>query len=198
MPLVILEGLTGAGKSSTLAALVQQLQAQSAELQIVYEEETFGELMAEMAIRKENPCHRLQTILARLQTDTAGAQPKKWLLLERFHPSYYALLPDWSLYQAIDQQLAALGARLVLLGYPAEALASRALYRMEREAEGWSQGFLALYGSEALALAALETSRCQRIEACQLSALTCLEIDTSQQIWDVYATRILDWAGTLA
>ncbi|HEY9841586.1 MAG: hypothetical protein ACAI44_08975 [Candidatus Sericytochromatia bacterium] len=193
MSLLILEGLTGAGKSSTLAELKTLIEASGQRLKIFYEEESFGELMEELAVAGgtfAGLCHRLEEILERLPELSAD-----WVILERFHPSYYALCPDWELYRQIDDRLAQLQTRLVLLSYP-EALAhARALYRSEREAEGWSAGFIARYGSETLALDALHSSLRLRAEAVSLSRLQTLTIDTSDQDWQGAARRILDWAA---
>lgn len=190
MPIVILEGLTGAGKSSTLEALQAALQARGHNHKIIYEEETFGELMDELANGVEDSalCHRLEAVLAGL------SQGPELVILERFHPSYFALRPEWELYEAIDQRLDELGAQLVLLTYPPEKVVSRALYRNERESEGWSQGFIDLYGSEAAALSALSSSLRLRTEAVHMSALPLLTIDTSSMDWAGTANAILDWA----
>lgn len=197
MPILILEGLTGAGKSSTLAALAQQLAAAGASCRIVYEEESFGELMDELADPQSatdgHPglCRRLEVILGELEAPVSPMPA--WVILERFHPSYYALLPEWERYAAIDARLAALGAKLVLLGYPEDLIRTRALYRGEREAEGWSTGFIALYGSEQAALDALISSWRLRAEACERSAMPCLRLDTSDRDWDATAAAIRVW-----
>lgn len=192
MPLLILEGLTGAGKSSTLEYLVSQLAAAGRSLTIFYEEESFGELMDELAEANGQAypgmLRRLEAILAQLPAQTA-----EWVILERFHPSYYALLPQWELYQAIDARLAELGARQVLLGYPPELVAARALYRHERDSEGWSEGWLRMHGSEAGAIEVLTSSLNQRREAVARSALPSLQLDTSAQDWPAVAAAIVSW-----
>lgn len=189
MPLLVIEGLTGAGKSSVLAALSEGLQARDASCSIIYEEETFGELMDELN-QPEPPADllwRLKSVLAGLPEQTSD-----WIILERFHLSYYALLPEWERYREIDQQLVSLGARLVLLSYPPERVSERALYRHERV--GWSEGYIALYGSEQAALEALQTSLSQREQAFSLSQLPKLRLDTSDRDWPAYAEHIRRWA----
>ena len=188
MPLLVIEGLTGAGKSSVLTALSEGLQARNASCSIIYEEETFGELMDELN-QPEPPADllwRLNAVLAGLSALTSD-----WVILERFHLSYYALLPEWERYRVIDQQLVSLSARLVLLSYPPEMVSERALYRHERE--GWSEGYIALYGSEQAALEALQTSLIQREQAFNLSQLPKLRLDTSAADWKQTAVELMRW-----
>lgn len=188
MRLLLLEGLTGAGKSSTLASLQRRLRSAGAACAIFYEEATFGELMDELAAGVSGPqlCWRLETVLAMLPPPGVD-----WVILERFHPSYYALHPQWELYAGIDARLAQLGARLVLLDYPDDRLAERALYRHERS--GWSDGWLQRAGSETAALAELGASLQARREAAARSRLPVLRLDTSARDWEQAAAAIQAW-----
>jgi hypothetical protein len=183
---VILEGLTGAGKTHTIAAMRELGLAPAT---VVPEEETFGELMDELD-GPVDPAHlvrRLTAVCARLGDD---------FLLERFHLSYYALVPDWSHYAAIDAHLATLGVSLVLLGVG--DLRGRSLLRAEHGHTDW-QHFAERYGSEENALAALDASQARRFEALRLTALRHLVIDTEARAWHDYARTIAAWAtGTPA
>ncbi len=190
MSLLVIDGLTGTGKSSVLTALISRLKTLQASYRVIYEEETFGELMDEIrAGVPENFCWRLKAVLnklSELQTD--------WVILERFYLSYYALVPEWARYSEFDQQLNKLGAQLVLLTYPPERVAQRALYRYERQ--GWAEGYIDLYGSEAATLEALQTSLKQREKAFELSQLPKLKIDTSASDWTAYAELIQNWVSS--
>src|ERR1700736_4265968 len=125
MPGIILEGLTGAGKTHTLEAL-QKHPSFPTLLQkgrIVFEEETLGELVVELkdpTIPPTERCARLNHVLYEIQQETAALPHESVFVLERFHHSYYALIPNWSLYSAIDQALNALHYKTVLLDYSAD------------------------------------------------------------------------------
>lgn len=113
-----------------------------------------------------------------------------WVILERFHPSYYAQIPEVERYTAYDQRLAEWGFTLVLLDLPDQALKARSLYRYEREAEGWIAGNLSFYGSEAEAIAAFQLSQQRRREYARLSQMPVLQLDTSAQNWATLAAAL--------
>jgi hypothetical protein len=184
---VVLEGLTGTGKTHTIAAL-GRLGALPAVL--VPEDETFGDLTDELdsgAVEPRVLVRRLMAACERLEREQLAS-----FVLERFHPSYYALVPDWDLYGDIDRRLAALGARTVGLTLPDGRLRERSLLRHEFQGRDW-QGLSQRFGSEALALAALERSQRQRLEAVGLSQLPSLTLDTDAMAWDEYAAAIVEF-----
>src|SRR5277367_1525332 len=90
---------------------------------VVSEDETFGDFMEEMAKTKELAflLRRLWSVRDRVSNDGASSS----FLLERFHPSYYALLPTWAAYEELDAQLAALGVSVVLLWVNEESIRER-------------------------------------------------------------------------
>jgi hypothetical protein len=190
---LILEGITGAGKSSTLAALARcrsrppWLEA----ARIVPEEETLGELMAEdlqdPARSVTERIARLTRVLAQISAAPPGAPG---FVLERFHLSYHALQPDWTPYLAMDAALAEQGFRQVLLTIPEAEIRRRSLHREDRVEEPWAQGMIDHFGSEDLATAALMASRKHRLDCCAWTRLPTLVIDTSAMEWDDYAQQI--------
>jgi hypothetical protein len=191
MPRVIIEGLTGFGKTSTIRAM---LAARPARL---YDEDaTFDDFMtkvtADPLMPREERTGRLEGILDGLERETAAGEPAD-CIFERFHLTYHALDGDWSTYRAIDERAAALGMRIVLLNLPDESLAGRSLYRAEYGGADW-QGRIEHLGSESAALADLRLSQQRRRDALQLSALPHLVVDTREMDWVAYATRIWSWS----
>lgn len=190
---LILEGVTGAGKSSTLAALAR-CEARPpwlAAARLVPEEETLGELMAEdlqdPARSTAERTARLTRILAQISAAPPGAPG---FLLERFHLSYYALQPDWTPYLAIDAALAEQGFRQVLLTLPEAEIRRRSLHRVDRAEEPWAQGMIDYFGTEDLATRALMASRQRRLDCCAWTRLPTLVIDTSAMDWASTARQI--------
>lgn len=179
---ILLEGLTGTGKSSTIAALRRLGLAPAL---VVPEEETFGDFMDELADGTKDDAFRLR----RLEAIRHRVRHEPSFLLERFHVSYYALLPRWALYEAIDAELADLGVTLVLLRIDEARLRSRSLLREEHGRTDW-QSLGEHFGSEEKALAALRDSQRRRVDALALTRLRTITIDTGAQDWDAYARQI--------
>ena len=179
---VILEGVTGTGKSSTIAALARPPL-------VISEEETFGELMDETTREPAVFLRRLDAVCTRLEQERPAG-----FLLERFHLSYFALEPTWSSYREIDARLVDLGVSIVLLVVPEERLRDRSLMREEYGATDW-QGFVMHFGSEEKALEALRVSQARRIEALSLTLLRSTVIDTSAKDWPAYAAALLRSGG---
>ncbi len=186
---IILEGLTGTGKSSTLAAMHR---AALTPALVVPEDDTFGDLMDELArgpLDTSRLTHRLDAITTRLERE----RPPE-VLLERFHLSYYAQVPDWARYRELDLRLADLGVSLALLVVPDAVLKARSLCRAEYGDTDW-QGFVAHYGSEHNAIEALRRSQDRRLEALTRTQLPHLTVDTSGLDWDTYALTIARWSA---
>ena len=197
MRILIIEGVTGAGKSQTLRALGRQpaFAARLGPGRVVFEEDTLGEVMDEIAQLGGPPARhvwRLDRVLAALEHESTAA-PEARFVLERFHLSYYALLPDWELYEAYERALARLGCASVLLTLDPSALAVRSLERADRRGTGWADGMIAHYGSRDAALAAIARSQQRRLGALALTRLPTRIIDTTGQTWDDYASEILKW-----
>jgi hypothetical protein len=193
---LVLDGVTGAGKSQTLRAL-QAHPAWSDLLQggrVIPEEETLGEFMAELQQPDRSITERLARlyqVLAELEHAALVAGKNSGFVLERFHLSYYALLPDWQLYRKIDDRLHALQGQLVLLEFAPQHVAERALDRVDRQTSTWTQEMIAYYGSRAAALEAITLSQTRRQASLALTTLPSLTIETSAMDWAAYADQII-------
>ncbi|MEO6063253.1 MAG: hypothetical protein ABIQ99_15060 [Thermoflexales bacterium] len=197
MRILIIEGVTGAGKSETLRALGRQPEfaARLGPGRVISEEDTLGDVMDEIAQLGGPPARhawRLDRVVAALERES-GAAPDARFVLERFHLSYYALLPDWELYEVYERALERLGCASVLLTLDPSALAERSLERADRRGTEWTEGMLAHYGSRDATLTAIARSQQRRLDALALTRLPTLVIDTTGQAWDDYAREILKW-----
>jgi hypothetical protein len=186
---LVLEGLTGTGKSSTIAALGRLGLAPAC---VVSEEETLGDAMDELPPDgRVGPSftRRLEAVIARLERERPPA-----FLLERGHLSYVALVPRWELVDAFDARLGDLGARLALLVVPDQALAARSLLREEYGGADF-QAFAERFGSVAAALEALRVSQARRVDALARTRLPHRTFDTSSKDWDRVARDVAAWAA---
>lgn len=193
---IVLDGVTGAGKSQTLAALERH--PKFLELlgngRVFMEEETLGEVMDELGELHVPPSKhlwRLERVLNEITTD-ASSEPRGYVL-ERFHWSYYALLPNWDLYKAMDAQLREWNFKTVLLTIAPEDFVARSLERADRDAMEWTEGMIGFYGSREKVLEAMRVSQAQRREAMALSKMPALEIDTGAKDWARYAEQIVEF-----
>ncbi len=195
---LILDGVTGAGKSQTLRAL-QAHPAWPTLLRggrVIPEEETLGEFMAELQqsdLSTTERLGRLYVVLDELEYAASVADQAAGYVLERFHLSYYALLPDWGLYRPIDDRLHALNSQLVLLEFALQLTAERALDRVDRQTSTWTEEMIAYYGSRAAALDAIADSRARRQASLALTRLPSLTIETTAMDWSSYADRIISF-----
>lgn len=193
---ILIDGVTGAGKSQTLAALranpdYAQLQGHG---RIFYEEETLGELMDELedpSIPAEQHLARLEQVLAELEQQAARPPGAYGYVLERFHLTYYALMPSWQLFEPFDRRLRKLGCIAFLLHYDTGQIEQRSLERADRRESGWAEGMRSLYGSQAQAVAAIEQSQQRRLDSIALSQLPIYQIDTTAMDWTYYAQMII-------
>jgi thymidylate kinase len=194
---ILLEGVTGAGKTQTMLALMRHPKFSSllgAE-RIFDEEKTFGEVMTEiqeLGNSSNRHMRRLEQVLSQIERDGRSVREGSVFLLERFHLSYYALLPDWTLYANFDERLATLRCLTVLLQIPEQDLSSRCLDRKDRADTSWSVDMVAHYGSRQAVMDAIIQSTVRRREATQRSQLPILEIDTTSRSWEAYADKIVE------
>ncbi len=192
---IVLEGVTGAGKTQTLHALNQNpdFVRLLGPGRIFEEEQTFGEAMTEIGTSSQpggEHLHRMENVLAEIER-ISHQRADAGFVLERFHPSYYALLPEWDLYADIDQRLARLGFTTVLLKFPASAYAARSLDREELAETPWSEDLHRLFGSRSNALEAIARSVQLRGDAIERSALPHVELSTADRDWTASARAIL-------
>jgi thymidylate kinase len=195
---IIIEGITGAGKSHTLKALCanEGFNAGWAPYDVFREKETFGEFMGELMEHPDDPPERKFLLLQRVITTAKNRAQKTspyHFILERAHYSYYALLPEWALYQTFDDDLRSLNAHIVLLWIPPDELKRRSLYRVDRRE--WGAGFVAFHGDEAKALARFEEVQQLRYEGIKKSSIPHTVIDTSEMDWESYTTEISHSVG---
>lgn len=195
--ILILEGVTGSGKSQILRALGRRpaFATRLGPGRVISEDDTLGEVMDEIAKLGGPPARhlsRLDRILADLEREVKAA-PEARFVLERFHLSYYALLPDWALYLPYERALERLGCASILLTIDPAVLTERSLDRIDRLATDWTAGMVAHYGSREMALGAIAGSQRRRVEALSLTRLPTGVIDTTGQAWDAYAGAILKW-----
>jgi thymidylate kinase len=184
----LIEGVCGTGKSSLIAALTDRLNHQGQMPLVIDEDESFGELMAELDSPATALCWRLEQVLASLPERLTQTEV---CILERFHPSYYAQIPQPELYTAYDRALAELGFSLILLDLPNSALRERSLYRYEREHEDWIAGNISFYGSETQAIEAFQISQERRREYARLTRMPVRIVDTRSQNWQALAEQTL-------
>lgn len=191
MAIVIIEGLTGAGKSSTIAAL------QEVGAKVAFDEDaTFGEYMNEWLSNPQMPvelrARRLLHVLDSVSNPTRRSDPGVHII-ERFHLSYYAIDGEWSFYDLIDERASELGITLALLDFSDDCVPARSLYRNEYGGADW-QSLINIYGSEELALQALRLSQHRRREALTRTRIRNVVINTEQMAWCEYAKTIQQFA----
>jgi hypothetical protein len=186
--ILIIEGVTGAGKSSTIGALQKM-----ANFHLVDEDATFDDFLSEFFVDPDGAARkardRMMGILDDIISDDLGR-----VVLERFHFSMLALGSGWNWYREIDERCAALNCKVINMVLPPELIARRSLRRDEYGGEDW-QRMIPYYGSEEKALSVLRQAQRLRIEALGESHLESKSIETSEKAWDVYALEILHWLG---
>ncbi|HEY1655233.1 MAG TPA: hypothetical protein VGF86_08985 [Candidatus Tumulicola sp.] len=189
MSVIIIEGVTGAGKTSTIAAL-----RGIAAFEYFDEDATFDDFMSEF-LRDPDPAERkaharMAAILDEVETECRSQH----FLLERFYFSQIAIGSNSERYRDLEARCAALKCKVVALTLPDEELAPRCLYRAEYDGRDW-QNFIPYYGSEERAVASIRLAQRRRIDAIERCSLEYRLIDTSEKAWERYAAEIADYAG---
>lgn len=191
---LILEGVTGAGKTTVLEGLLAhpKLDGLLAGGPLLKEAQTFGELMAALRDRSKTDidrCGRLRRIVQKLAALAGEIGGPPGFLFERFHPSYYALMPNWRLYAYMDEALARLGGKLVVLIYPEDQFRRRVL------AHSGGEGLVEWYRGESEALEALKRSQDRRLELLSKTKLPALVVDTADERFEDAVRRVADFWG---
>ena len=194
---IVIEGVTGSGKTQTLQALMQhkEFSALLGSGCVFDENETFGEVMSEIqqpGFSTEHYLRRLVGVIGLLDQQAASAPGRVGFVLERFHLSYYVLVPDWDLYAVFDERLARLNCLTVLLCIPEQDLAQRCLDREDRAGTSWTKDMIMHFGSRQAALDAIIQSTRRRREGAQRSRLPLIEIETGSGSWSKYADKIVE------
>jgi thymidylate kinase len=193
---ILIEGVTGSGKTQTMRALIHHLEfpVLLGSGRVFDEDETFGEFMSEIqepGISAQYHLRRLEHVLTLLEQNAGKVGTHAGFVLERFHLSYYALLPDWDLYEAFDKRLARLNCLTVLLHIPEQDITSRCLNREDRAATTWSDDMISHFGSRPAVVDAIIQSTRWRSAAARRSRLPILEIDSEARSWETYAGQIV-------
>jgi hypothetical protein len=197
MARVLIEGVTGAGKTQTLHALLRhpRFPRLLGTGRVFTEEETLGEVMSELE-QPEVPKHvhlrRLRSVLGILREGASTSGSSWGFVLERFHLSYYALLPEWHLYSELDQQLVDLDCTTVLLTMPDSVIHERSLARVDRKDTPWEKEMTEHFGSESAAIEAITESQERRRAAARLTGTTVHEMSTLARDWSGYADAIIE------
>ena len=183
---LIVEGLTGTGKTSTIAAL-----RTIADFRCFGEESTFDDFVEQYNADRETAarraCARMSRILDAIESDAGSS-----VLLERFHFSQLAVGSERHWYEPINARCVEMKVRVAILTIADSALTGRALYRAEYENTDW-QGLIESHGSQTSALEVLRRAQERRIEAVAESGLEYHLIDTTEMLWKRYATQIAGW-----
>jgi len=186
---LILEGVTGAGKTSTIEAL-QKI----ASFALVAEESTFDDFVGEFSVDPDAASRHARSRMTVILDQIEAAGDSRHHVLERFHFSQIALGSEWKWFRNVDDRCAALNCKVVVLALPGDQLASRSLYRAEYDGADW-QHLILLQGSEERALDALRQAQSARIDAIKQSRLAYRIVDASEKAWDRYALEIARWMG---
>jgi len=194
---ILIEGVTGSGKTQTLRALMhhKEFPALLASGRIFAEEETFGEVMSEIqepGVSNEHYLRRLTQVLGLVESQMISTRDRVGFVLERFHLSYYVLVPEWNLYADFDARLARLNSLTVLLAIPERDLARRCLDRKDRAGTSWTEDMITHFGSREAVLEAINQSVHKRREAARMSGLPLIEIETASGAWSEYASKIVE------
>ena len=189
MSVLIIEGVTGAGKTSTIEALKSV-----ATFELIDEQATLNDFVTEFFANPDAAAslarERMTAILDRIESTSRSER----YLIERFHFSQLALGSEWKWYCGINRRCAALECRVVVLVIPDPAIAERSLYREEYGGNDW-QKLIEHYGSEENALRQLRRAQAARLEAIEESRLEYLELETGEKTWKRYAVEIAAWSG---
>ncbi|HNY10077.1 MAG TPA: hypothetical protein PKK26_00670 [Candidatus Wallbacteria bacterium] len=190
---LIIEGISGAGKSKVISEIKKLMAGRtSKKLEVIYEARTYGELMDELkdASRTDRErCERLENVC-----DLIACETGKFFIVERFHPSYYAIMPDRSLYEKIDRKMGAMGFKLVLLSYRDENLRERAMNHTDGGPK-LPQKIEEYFGSAEAAMNKYTDSKARREEYLKFTSMDHMVIMTDEMNWTEYAIRALEFAG---
>jgi hypothetical protein len=194
---LIIEGVAGTGKSTIVSGLrdSNSFKRLKPSFKIIYEELTTGELVAELRderLSDQDRYSRLTQLMPTIQTRQASGE---FLVLERFHPTFFALMPKCTLFESFDQQLLKLNFGLVLLDLPNNNFGDRSFFRPEMESQNWSKGLIEWYGSQEATILAFIESQERRRKFLEVTKLKSILIDTSERNWEAYIKSIIKFVA---
>lgn len=189
---LIIEGLSGAGKSNLIREITTILKNKNIPHKIYSEEETFGNFMDYLnnsTMNESQKCYRLDEVIEKIKTENKD----NLLILERFHLSYYALLPKWRLYRKVDKFLSSNDFFMVLLTYDKNLILERAInhFDMKAKVDNPLDAMISYFGSKEKTIQAYEKSQSKRLEGLKKTKINTIEIDTSNMNWAEYAKIII-------
>ncbi|MEK7434709.1 MAG: hypothetical protein AABZ74_16360 [Cyanobacteriota bacterium] len=186
---LIIEGLSGSGKSKIIKKLELFLNKNNIDYKIYFETETFGDFMDELSDKNKSDSekiYRLNDILNKIEKDSK----ETLIILERFHLSYYALIDNWDLYFKIDELLSEKNFLLVLLEYNQDLIIERALNHFDIKENGLELA-VEYFGSLEKAIEAYTQSKINREIALKKTKIPNIKIDTSSMDWNFYLEEII-------
>lgn len=189
---LIIEGLSGSGKSKLIREITTILKNDNIPHKIYSEEETFGDFMDDLnnlTMNESQKCYRLNEVIEKIKTENKD----NLLILERFHLSYYALLPKWRLYRKVDKFLSNNDFLMVLLNYDKSLIVERAINHFDMKAKVANplDTMISYFGSKEKTIQAYEKSQSKRLEGLKKTKINTIEIDTSNMNWAEYAKIII-------
>jgi hypothetical protein len=193
--LLIIEGVTGTGKSRTIAMLADWARRVGHPVHVIDEDLTMGSFLEDVRV----PSWRERPAFPGLDAGFAAVErlrredERALVVLERFHLTVYALFSHWRLVRQYDRALHALGAAQVLLDYRPALTEQRSVLCPDRS--GWADEMDEYYGGRLLAIAAVRQSQANRRRALLMSELPYLHLDNSGGNWDDCAAAILAYCG---
>lgn len=198
--IVVIEGVTGAGKSQLIRALSALNRDGNVRTAVIEEDTTLGTLLEDLNLAQWRASPRFPSydaVLASISGLSADDSTTD-VIVERFHLTAYALMVEWGPIDRYDRMLSALGAVHVLVDFPVELIEQRSILRPDRQEEGWAAAMDAAYGGRSATIAAVAASQAGRREGLLRSRLSYIHFDTRDQDWRRYANAVDSYAAIVA
>jgi hypothetical protein len=192
---LIIEGIAGAEKTTIFKSLQTHdgFLKYAPKISVFEEEKTLGNLVPELRDSKMSDLDRCDRLWSVLQIVEAKLERGDFVVLERFHHSYYALMPRWELVEQIDKIICDLDFACVFLDYLPSFVEERFFYRPEMHNDGWTTGLEEWYGSKQAAIEACLESKSNRLKSLKLSNIPTLKLNTMNKDWGKFCDKIVDF-----
>lgn len=190
--LLVIEGVTGAGKSQLIEAMLARNLESAAATLVIDEEATLGTVLDDLHIEAWRASPLFPSFDRALERVRHAARTPEQVdvLVERFHLTPFARSGDWEAVRPYDEALSAFGAVQLLLDFPEPLIEQRSILRPDRVDEDWAAAMDAAYGGRAAAIAAVSKSQSGRRRGLLLSRLPYLHFDTAERDWLRYARMV--------